>query len=228
MTSLVLLAVVFITSTISGVFGMAGGLILMGALAFTLPVSAAMVTHGAVQLVSNGWRAVVHAKHVRWPIIGLYGAGSVGAAALLAGCTRSLDMAEFEIDDFTTGTIRPKISVDREVRQPELMYASFEDAGFVLPEVPFKKVAPKWRRQIVVDPTGEAPGTIVVRLEERHLYWVQPGGDAVRYGVGIGRDGFLWSGRANIQYGRKWPVWTPPAEMIQRRPELARTQRDPA
>jgi uncharacterized membrane protein YfcA len=83
-TSLVLLAVVFITSTISGVFGMAGGLILMGALAFTLPVSAAMVTHGAVQLVSNGWRAVVHAKHVRWPIIGLYGAGSVGAAALLA------------------------------------------------------------------------------------------------------------------------------------------------
>jgi lipoprotein-anchoring transpeptidase ErfK/SrfK len=144
----------------------------------------------------------------------------LGAAALLAGCTRSLDVAELGIDDFTTGTIRPKISVDREVRQPELMYASFEDSGFLLPEVPFKKLAPKWRRQIVVDPTGEAPGTIVVRLQERHLYWVQPGGDAVRYGVGIGRDGFLWSGRANIQYGKKWPVWTPPAEMIQRQPEL--------
>ena len=79
-----------------------------------------------------------------------------------------------------------------------------------LPEVPFKKVEPKFRRQIVVDPTGEQPGTIVVHLQERLLYWVQPGGDAIRYGVGIGKDGFLWSGRANIQYGKKWPTWTPP------------------
>lgn len=146
----------------------------------------------------------------------------LGAAALLSGCTRSLDVAEFEIDDITTGTVRPKISVDRHVTQPELMYASFEDSGFVLPEVPFKKMEPKWRRQIVVDPTGEAPGTIVVRLAERHLYWVQPGGDAVRYGVGIGRDGFRWKGRANIQYGKKWPTWTPPAEMIKRQPEVAK------
>jgi lipoprotein-anchoring transpeptidase ErfK/SrfK len=144
----------------------------------------------------------------------------LGAAATLAGCSRSVDLAEFQIDDLTTGTVRPKISVDRQVTQPELMYASFEDGGFVLPEVPFREVEPKWRRQIVVDPTGEAPGTIVVRLEEKHLYWVQPGGDALRYGVGIGRDGFLWSGRANIQYGRKWPTWKPPAEMIKRRPEL--------
>ena len=100
------------------------------------------------------------------------------------------------------------------------MYASFTDESFTLPEVPFKKIEPKWRRQIVVDPTGEAPGTIVVRLQERFLYYVQPGGDALRYGVGIGKDGFLWSGRANIQYGKKWPTWTPPAEMIARKPEL--------
>jgi lipoprotein-anchoring transpeptidase ErfK/SrfK len=146
----------------------------------------------------------------------------LGAAALAAGCSRSIDFAPVEIDDFTTGTIRPKISVDSRVTRPELMYASFEDSGFVLPQVPFEKVDQRWRRQIVVDPTGEAPGTIVVRLQERHLYWVQPGGDAVRYGVGIGRDGFLWSGRANIQYGRKWPVWTPPAEMIARQPEVAK------
>ena len=49
---------------------------------------------------------------------------------------------------------------------------------------------------------------------------MQPGGDALRYGVGIGKDGFLWSGRANIQYGKKWPTWTPPKEMIARKPEL--------
>jgi uncharacterized membrane protein YfcA len=82
--NLFLLGVVLIASTISGVFGMAGGLVLMGALALALPVSAAMVTHGAVQLVSNGWRAVVHARHVRWRIIALYAAGSACAAGLLA------------------------------------------------------------------------------------------------------------------------------------------------
>ena len=146
---------------------------------------------------------------------------ALGSAALLAtGCSRSLDLAALEVDEFTTGTIRPRISVDSQVTRPELMYASFTDEGFVLPEIPFEKVDPKWRRQIVVDPTGEQPGTIVVVLAERHLYYVLPDGEAIRYGVGIGRDGFRWSGRANIQYGKKWPMWKPPAEMIARKPEL--------
>ena len=94
----------------------------------------------------------------------------LGSAAIVAGagCTRSIDMSAIEIpsyqvDDMSTGSIRPKISVDRQVTRPELMYASFTDDGFVLPEIPFKKIEPKWRRQIVVDPTGEAPGTIVVQ-----------------------------------------------------------------
>ena len=102
------------------------------------------------------------------------------------------------------------------------MYASFHDNGFQLPEIPYQKVDARFRRQIVVDPTGEAPGTIVVHLQERFLYLVQPGGDAIRYGVGIGRDGFRWQGRANVQYGKKWPTWTPPPEMIVRKPELER------
>lgn len=145
----------------------------------------------------------------------------LGAAALAGGCSRTIDLSTgFELDQTATGSIRPRISVDRNVTRPEMMYASLTDEGFVLPEVPVDKVDPKWRRQIVVDPTGEKPGTIVVHLQERHLYWVQDGGDAVRYGVGIGRDGFVWSGRANIQYGRKWPTWTPPVEMIARKPEL--------
>lgn len=83
-TSLVLLLVVLITATISGVFGMAGGLMLMGALTLAMPVSAAMVTHGAVQFVSNGWRAILHRKHIDWRIILYYGAGSAIAAGLLA------------------------------------------------------------------------------------------------------------------------------------------------
>ncbi len=82
-----LLAVVLITATVSGVFGMAGGLMLMGALTLAMPVAAAMVTHGAVQFVSNGWRAVLHREHIAWPIIGFYAAGSALAAAALAFLT---------------------------------------------------------------------------------------------------------------------------------------------
>jgi len=63
---------------------MAGGLMLMGALTLAMPVAAAMVTHGAVQFVSNGWRAVLHRKHINWRIILFYGAGSAIAAGLLA------------------------------------------------------------------------------------------------------------------------------------------------
>ena len=149
----------------------------------------------------------------------LLGLGAVSLTGL-AACTRSLELPELQLDDVTTGSIRPKISVDKQVTRPDVMYASFADEGFVLPQIPYEKLEPRLRRQIVVDPTGEAPGTIVVRLQERFLYYVQPGGDALRYGVGIGRDGFLWSGRANIQYGKKWPTWTPPPEMIKRKPEL--------
>ena len=159
----------------------------------------------------------------RQALIGL-GAMSLGTLSLgvLAGCSRTIDVGALKLDEVTTGSIRPKISVDRQVTRPEVMYASFTDEGLVLPAVPFEKVEPKFRRQIVVDPTGEAPGTIVVHLQERFLYFVQPGGDALRYGVGIGRDGFRWTGRANIQYGKKWPVWTPPKEMIDRKPEVAK------
>jgi lipoprotein-anchoring transpeptidase ErfK/SrfK len=104
------------------------------------------------------------------------------------------------------------------------MYAGLTDGGFAVPEVPYLKVDPKFRRQIVVDPTGEAPGTIVVHTQERFLYLVQPEGEAIRYGVGVGKDGFRWSGRANIQYGKEWPTWTPPREMIARKPELVKWQ----
>ena len=74
------IAMAFVTATLSGVFGMAGGLVLMGALAFMLPVQAAFVTHGILQLVANGWRAILHRNHVRWDIVGWY-----AAASLLAG-----------------------------------------------------------------------------------------------------------------------------------------------
>lgn len=152
-----------------------------------------------------------------------------GALALLGvtGCSQTLDLPSLQLDDVTTGSIRPvrpSISVDKNITSPDVMYASLTDGGFNVPEVPYLKIKPEFRRQIVVDPTGELPGTIVVHSQERLLYLVQPGGEAIRYGVGIGKDGFRWSGRANIQYGKEWPVWTPPPEMIARRPELVKWQ----
>lgn len=75
----------FLTATLSGVFGMAGGLVLMGALALVLPVQAAFVTHGLLQLVANGWRSILHRRHVRWDIVGWY-----ALASLLAGVTVAL------------------------------------------------------------------------------------------------------------------------------------------
>jgi lipoprotein-anchoring transpeptidase ErfK/SrfK len=74
-------------------------------------------------------------------------------------------------------------------------------------------------RTQVADPTGERPGTIVVNTGERHLYYVLEGGQAIRYGVGIGKDGFTWSGRAKVGRKAEWPVWTPPPEMMERQPE---------
>lgn len=74
----------FATAALSGVFGMAGGLILMGALALVLPVSAAFVTHGVLQLAANGWRTLLHRRHVRWDIVGWYALASLVAAAAVS------------------------------------------------------------------------------------------------------------------------------------------------
>lgn len=79
-----ILAAAFATATLSGVFGMAGGLVLMGALALVLPVSAAFVTHGVLQLVANGWRAILHRRHVRWDIVGWYALASLIAGVLVS------------------------------------------------------------------------------------------------------------------------------------------------
>lgn len=74
----------FVTATLSGVFGMAGGLVLMGALALVLPVQAAFVSHGLLQLVANGWRSLLHRRHVRWDIVGWYALASLLAGVVVA------------------------------------------------------------------------------------------------------------------------------------------------
>ena len=78
------------------------------------------------------------------------------------------------------------------------------------------------RRQIVDYRTSEAPGTIIVDTPNMHLYFVLGGGKAVRYGIGVGREGFTWSGIKTVERKAEWPDWTPPPEMIGRQPYLPR------
>ena len=79
------IASAFLTSAISGVFGMAGGLLLMGALALVLPVSAAFVAHGMIQIVANGGRAVLHRRYVQWRIVSVYAVASLAAGLVMTG-----------------------------------------------------------------------------------------------------------------------------------------------
>lgn len=156
----------------------------------------------------------------------LLGAGAVFVSGA-AGCSQTFDMSALktELDQMTTGAItpmRPQVSVDRSLSSPEVMYAAVQEGPYSLPAIPYQKIPKQYRRQIVPDPTGQAPGTIVVSLKDRFLYYVLPGGEAMRYGIGIGKAGFEWSGTANVQYKKQWPRWTPPPEMIQRKPELAK------
>jgi lipoprotein-anchoring transpeptidase ErfK/SrfK len=141
-------------------------------------------------------------------------AGSASLAALaLAGCA-------------TTESPRLSLAAAREPGKTAVpadilaMYGPLPDEKFPIPAAHIGLVDPRYWRQAVDDPTGEAPGTVVVSTAERMLYLVGENGRAMRYGVGIGRDGFSWSGRARIAYNREWPTWTPPAEMIARQPEL--------
>ena len=142
------------------------------------------------------------------------GAGVAGATSLaLAACTTT---------DVVTPPVVAETPATPGLGDPATMYAARVDEGYNLPAIPFDRVDPKFYRQVVDNPTGEAPGTIVVDTSQHFLYLVQSGGKAIRYGVSLGKAGFGWTGSAVVQWKKKWPTWTPPAEMIQRKPELAK------
>ncbi|MCG6207250.1 L,D-transpeptidase [Rhodopseudomonas sp. HC1] len=84
------------------------------------------------------------------------------------------------------------------------------------------ELPPELRKQMVYYRTSEPPGTIVVQTSERYLYLVQGNNRALRYGIGVGREGFTWQGLLKISRKAEWPDWVPPPEMIQRQPYLPR------
>jgi lipoprotein-anchoring transpeptidase ErfK/SrfK len=101
-------------------------------------------------------------------------------------------------------------------------YTSRRDMGYQIPAVPVYKIPREYQRQIVRYKTEEKPGTVIVDTGSKHLYFVLADGKAVRYGIGVGREGFEWKGTSRVAMKREWPTWTPPREMIGRQPELAK------
>lgn len=92
--------------------------------------------------------------------------------------------------------------------------------GCTAAPAPTLQADPAFARKVVAYPSPEPPGTIIVDPGAHFLYLVQPGGQAIRYGVGVGAEGFGWSGIATIHSKQEWPDWYPPAEMLERKPEL--------
>ena len=129
------------------------------------------------------------------------------SALTLSGCTSS-------------SKIGGKIAAIPSKRKTAAMYAALPNEQFPIPAVDLKKVPSRFYRKQVTYPTKEKPGTVIVDTKNFYLYHVEKDGKAMRYGVGLGRAGFEWSGRARIAWKRPWPTWTPPDEMIARQPEL--------
>ncbi|WKL19408.1 L,D-transpeptidase [Agrobacterium tumefaciens] len=139
---------------------------------------------------------------------------ALGAASLLASCATSGQ------PPMTATPVKSDEPLPAVTPVTPAMYAAMPDETFPIPVVNIKQVDPKYWRQVVDYPTEEKPGTLIVDTPNKFLYHVLPGGKARRYGIGVGRDGFSWSGRATVAYKRAWPKWTPPDEMVARQPAL--------
>ena len=101
-------------------------------------------------------------------------------------------------------------------------HARFAPAAYASMEAPHRDIDPVYQRQEVAYAGGQAPGTIVIDTTHKFLYLVEDPGRALRYGIGVALPGFLWSGSHTITRKAEWPDWTPPAEMLTRRPDLPR------
>lgn len=113
----------------------------------------------------------------------------------------------------------PRAASEQGYRQA---YANTQPDPMLEPRRPDLQIAPQFQRQEVPYDGNEAPGTIVIDTPNHFLYLVQPGGRALRYGVGVGRPGFTWAGVHAVSAKKEWPDWVPPKEMLQRQPYLPR------
>ncbi|WP_395540320.1 L,D-transpeptidase [Neotabrizicola sp. sgz301269] len=102
----------------------------------------------------------------------------------------------------------------------ETIYAARSDGQFTVPALPVAEIPEPYRRQVVEYPNEQVPGTIIIDPSKRLLYYVLDKKKAIRYGIAVGAEGFGWSGESVVANKRTWPTWTPPKEMIERKPHL--------
>ena len=152
------------------------------------------------------------------------------AALGLAGCNASQQSASVQLAAAT-----PVVPADSLVADPTgepiedgtwtrasfaATYGPVATDPFPIPGIKWTEVDHAFLRRVVDYPTSEAEGTIVVDPHHHYLYHVLAGGRAMRYGVGVGREGFAWAGTALIHNKQEWPDWYPPSDMFERQPEI--------
>ena len=130
---------------------------------------------------------------------------SLGVASCSTSTSTSTDPARVETSQIFTDS-----------------YGKVTDSGYALPAIPINRLDKKYHRQIIAYETAQKRGTIIVDTRNRFLYYVLGGGKAVRYGIGVGKQGFAWKGEAYVAWKQEWPTWHPPAEMAERKPEVAK------
>ena len=124
--------------------------------------------------------------------------------------------AAYEIDPLTRQPLSDVLTVRVRAQNASLPAADPQSQDAAMPQ------ASAIGREMIAYGGPYGAGTIVVSTAERRLYLVMPGGQAMRYGVGVGRPGFTWGGTQSITMKREWPDWRPPSEMLRRRPDLPR------
>ena len=130
---------------------------------------------------------------------------SLGLASCSTTATSTSDTATVETSEIFTDS-----------------YGKVTDAGYSLPAIPINRVDKKFHRQVVNYQTDKKRGTIIVDTRSRFLYYVLGNDKAIRYGIGVGKQGFAWKGEAYVAWKQEWPTWHPPAEMAVRKPEIAK------
>jgi lipoprotein-anchoring transpeptidase ErfK/SrfK len=151
-------------------------------------------------------------RRIAYALAGLVSAALLGASPAAA--------QTYEIDPLTREPIYPYA---RASGSPYPSASGYSYPGAVSdPYGTFRPQASAIPRQIVPFSSRYAAGTVVISTEERRLYYVLGGGQAISYGVGVGRPGFEWAGTRSVTMKREWPDWRPPAQMLRRRPDLPR------
>ncbi len=122
-------------------------------------------------------------------------------------------------------SLSPSTSNQPLPKADENVYVASMDAGIQIPALPQEEIPETYRRQVVAYETDQLPGTIIINPKTRLLYYVVGKNKAIRYGISVGRAGFEWSGTADVVEKKQWPTWTPPKEMIERDPKLAKWEK---